>query len=280
MSKICVIVPVYNVESYIHRCVKSILNQSYKDFELILVDDGSPDNCPAICDEYAQKDNRVVVIHQKNGGLSAARNAGIDWAFANSNSEWLTFIDSDDWIHPEFLQSLINAALSFHTQVAVSGLCYPDSDQVSFDMPAAPVLHAPEELYCLNNHASVSSWCKLYRKELFNTIRYPVGKLHEDMYTTYRILFPCDRIAYIETPMYCYFQSPASITRSTWSPKRLDAIEAHEEAITFFQENGYKRPLNLQLIMYIRSLASNVWEIRQSDHSHEYQNTDRELTKN
>ena len=103
MPQISVIVPVYKVEPYLRRCVDSILGQTFTDFELILVDDGSPDNCPAICDEYARKDTRVHVIHQENGGLSAARNAGIDWAFANSDSQWLTSVDSDEWVHPEML---------------------------------------------------------------------------------------------------------------------------------------------------------------------------------
>ena len=106
MGRISVIVPVYKVENYLHRCVDSILGQSFADFELILVDDGSPDNCGSICDAYAVKDSRIRVIHQENGGLSAARNAGIDWVFAHSDSQWLTFIDSDDWIHGSFLQIL------------------------------------------------------------------------------------------------------------------------------------------------------------------------------
>ena len=103
MPIISVIVSVYKVEPYIRQCVDSILAQTFTDFELILVDDGSPDNCGAICDEYAAQDCRVRVIHQENGGLSAARNAGIDWAFANSDSQWLAFVDSDDWVHPDYL---------------------------------------------------------------------------------------------------------------------------------------------------------------------------------
>ena len=98
MANISVIVPVYKVEAFLNRCVDSILCQTYEDFEIILVDDGSPDTCGALCDEYARKDGRVHVIHQENGGLSAARNTGIDWAFANSTSRWLAFVDSDDWV--------------------------------------------------------------------------------------------------------------------------------------------------------------------------------------
>ena len=118
---ISVIVPVYKVEKYIHRCVDSILAQTFTDFELILVDDGSPDNCGMICDEYALKDNRIHVIHKENGGLSDARNAGIDWAFEHSNSEWITFIDSDDWIHSRYLEKLYQTVNQFDCQISVCG---------------------------------------------------------------------------------------------------------------------------------------------------------------
>ena len=119
MSIISVIVPVYNVEPYLNRCVDSILEQTFTDFELILVDDGSPDNCPAICDEYARKDSRIHVIHQKNGGLSDARNAGIDWVVANSDSQWISFVDSDDWVHPMYLFTLLSAVKTTNTYVSV-----------------------------------------------------------------------------------------------------------------------------------------------------------------
>ena len=111
-DKISVIVPIYNVEPYLRRCIDSILAQTHVNFELILVDDGSPDHCGEICDEYAMHDDRIVVIHQKNCGVAAARNAGIDWTFANSDSEWLTFVDSDDYIHPEYLERLYNELLN------------------------------------------------------------------------------------------------------------------------------------------------------------------------
>ena len=113
MPLISVIVPVYKVEEYLNRCVDSILSQTFTDFELILIDDGSPDNCGKICDEYAQKDNRVCVIHKKNGGLSSARNTGIDWAFKNSNSQYITFVDSDDLITKDYLEKLNDAIKEF-----------------------------------------------------------------------------------------------------------------------------------------------------------------------
>ena len=117
MPTISVIVPVYKVEPYLARCVDSILAQSFRDFQLILVDDGSPDNCPKLCDDYAKQDSRIHVIHQKNQGLSAARNAGIDYALSG-DSQWLSFIDSDDWVHPCFLQTLYEGAVSYGTKMA------------------------------------------------------------------------------------------------------------------------------------------------------------------
>ena len=109
MPQISVIVPVYKVELYIRRCIDSILAQTFSDYELILVDDGSPDKCGAVCDEYAKQDNRIHVLHQENAGLSVARNTGIDWTFSHSDSKWLTFIDSDDWVHPRYLEALFLA---------------------------------------------------------------------------------------------------------------------------------------------------------------------------
>ena len=121
---VSVIVPVYKVEKYIHRCVDSILSQTFRQFELILVDDGSPDNCSTICEEYALVDDRIRVIHRENGGLSAARNSGIEWVLANSDSQWLTFIDSDDWIHPQFLEVLVHGVQLSGAQVGMVGRSY------------------------------------------------------------------------------------------------------------------------------------------------------------
>ena len=190
MPQISIIVPVYKVEQYLRRCVDSILAQTFADFELILVDDGSPDNSGAICDEYAAKDPRITVIHQENGGLSAARNAAIDWVFTNSDSQWLTFIDSDDWIHAEYLARLLNAAVE--NQVSISACNF---EITTGDNPAIPpeqfdtTLWTPENFFVEHNVTATTAWAKLYRKECFQTIRYPVGKIHEDEFTTYKILF-------------------------------------------------------------------------------------------
>ena len=119
MPLISVIVPIYKVKEYLNRCVDSILSQTFTSFELVLVDDGSPDECGEICDDYAIKDDRIIVIHQSNKGLSEARNTGIDWAMKNSDSEWLTFVDSDDWIHPDYLRLLYDSAIKTNADKSI-----------------------------------------------------------------------------------------------------------------------------------------------------------------
>ena len=239
MPTISVIVPVYRVEPYIHRCVDSILAQTYTDFELILVDDGSPDNCGEICDEYAQKDSRVVVIHQENGGLSAARNAGIDWSFANSDSQWLTFVDSDDWVHEEMLRLLLDANIQHGTHISICSYVETSGKTIDIQMSDSQVWKSKD--FYLTKHVNATIACaKLYHKLLFSQLRYPVGKIHEDEFTTYKILFDVDKIAYLSAPLYAYFINPDGITKRTWSPSRLDIFEAFEEQIQYFKDNGDK----------------------------------------
>lgn len=256
---ISVIVPVYNVEPYLHRCVDSILAQTFTDFDLILVDDGSPDNCPAICDEYAEKDSRVHVIHQENGGLSAARNAGIDWAFANSDSQWLTFVDSDDWIHPEMLERLLNAAQGNGVGISMCYLedVYEETIPCPLSIKKAELVKV-DNIYAEQYSSAVVACCKLYRKDLFETVRYPVGKINEDLYTTYKLIFQAPYIAVIKSNLYYYYRRTDSITLSSWSPHKIDIIQAHESAIAFFKKNKYLKAEERQINEYIKSLASQI----------------------
>lgn len=236
MAKISVIVPIYNVEPYLHRCLDSILCQTYMNFDLILVDDGSPDRCGQICDEYAEKDDRIHVIHRSNGGLSAARNEGIEWSLRNSDSYWICFIDSDDWVHPLYLELLINAVKDTSFNVAIGGYYKTNGEsfpQMAEDKKKA-ITRKADDYYIKSVINATVSWGKLYKKELFVSLRFPVGKLHEDEYTTYRILFQQDYIAVVDLPIYAYFQNPQGIMLREWSPKRLDAIQAFEEQLSFF----------------------------------------------
>ena len=239
MALISVIVPVYQVEAFLPRCVDSVLNQTFSDFELILVDDGSPDNCGTLCDAYAGQDSRIHVIHQKNGGLSAARNAGMDWVFANSESQWLTFLDSDDWLHPQTLEILLNAALEHNTNVSVCGFQETTGENPLVDPQSAEVqVWTPKDFYLQQIKNFTVPWGKLYRRDCFETIRYPVGKIHEDEFVTYRILFPQERLAVTALPLYAYFVNPTGITRKAWSAKRLHAWQAYEEQLLFFAQLG------------------------------------------
>lgn len=255
MALISVIVPVYKVEPYLSRCIDGILAQTFTDFELILIDDGSPDNCGKICDEYAQKDTRIQVIHKENGGLSSARNAGIDWIFANSDSQWLTFIDSDDWIHPKYLELLLSGATSANTDICVCEYTETSdfSDFENFNNINKQVL-TPEEFFVNYHVTSVIACCKLYKKSCFENIRYPLGKLHEDEYTTYKILFEKSFVSYLKAPLYFYYTNPDGIVRSEWTPKRLDAISALEEQIAYFRKSGHRDALvkvERKLLWYI-----------------------------
>lgn len=255
MSLISVIVPVYKVEKYLHRCVDSILDQTFDDFELILVDDGSPDNCGVICDEYAQKDNRVHVIHQKNGGLSAARNAGLEWMYANSSSQWISFIDSDDWVHEKYLELLYDTVVQTSTEISVCGYKETyDEDLEVFDKVNVTTYNS-EEYYCKYRVNATVAWGKLYRKECFEKLRFPIGKIHEDEFIIYRILFSQQNVSYVEEKLYAYYVNTDGIMNSQWSMRRLDAIDAIEEQIFFFKKNRYKMAWLCSCKAYCDSLS-------------------------
>lgn len=262
MAKISVIVPVYKVEKFIHRCVDSILDQTFTDFELILVDDGSPDNCGKICDEYAEKDSRIHVIHQENGGLSAARNAGIDWSFANSNSEWITFVDSDDWVHPQMLamfyevatKERINFVLCKYQQTQ-NMMQHSRYDNIKYSIKKS------EEAYVENYSVAMPAWGKFYHKIIFNTHRFLIGKLHEDAFFTYKVLFEHPKIAIIDFPLYFYFINENSITHSPWTPKRLDEVDAHEEQLEYLKMNLYEDAYKREIIAYTNVMFKQCKEI-------------------
>lgn len=271
MPLISVIVPVYKVEPYLSRCIDSILSQTFTDFELILVDDGSPDNCGKICDEYAQKDKRIHVLHKGNGGLSSARNAGIDWVFENSYSQWITFIDSDDWIHPEFLELLLSGATSTNTDICVCEYIRT-SEFTDFENLNNITIQkiTPEELFVKYHVTSVIACCKLYKKSCFENIRFPLDKLHEDEYTTYKILFEKSQVSYLRDALYFYYTNPNGIMKSAWTPKRLDAITACEEQIAFFRKNGFNNALKMSETTLLWYITSQIKTTEKSDNFKPY----------
>ena len=178
MDKISIIVPVYKVEAYLRECVDSIINQTYKNLEIILVDDGSPDNCPAICDEYALKDERIIVIHQKNGGLSAARNAGLEIA----TGEYICFVDSDDLIHPQYCEILYNGIHNTDSSFCAcrSTTFKNTATNLKLDR-VTDVTYSSEIWYDYIKHTQMGVWNKIYKSDLFENIRFYNGKIHEDI---------------------------------------------------------------------------------------------------
>lgn len=239
---ISIIVPIYNVEAYLERCVESLRAQTYPNLEIILVDDGSPDGCPAMCDDYAGKDSRIKVIHQKNSGLSGARNAGIDTA----RGEYLAFVDSDDYVASDFIRSLYEllketgCAIGQCRFVYVQGDALPAEDGNAWRIYRGESLM--EQLYGPEEEATffVVAWNKLYQRELFREIRYPVGKIHEDEATTYRLFHEGTKLAFLDRALYGYYTGNTGSITSVFSAKRLQWLEAHEERLEFFLENGYE----------------------------------------
>lgn len=262
---ICVIVPVYKVEPYISRCVDSILNQSYSDFELILIDDGSPDGCGAICDEYAENDSRIHVIHQENGGLSAARNAGIDWAFRYTSSQWLTFVDSDDWVHKDYLNILMDTAIESGTSVAMCN--YIGKNTIEQDetivLPKLKTVSFRQG-YCEYYSMCMTACCKIYKRSLWETLRFPVKKLHEDAYITHFPLIDAGKFSLREIPLYYYFSNDDSITRASWTPRRLDQIDAHEQRLSFWKKEDYEDCFIRELQVYIEALTMQLRQIQET----------------
>jgi glycosyltransferase involved in cell wall biosynthesis len=222
---ISIIVPVYKVEKYLRRCIDSILSQTYKNFELILVDDGSPDGCPSICDEYASLYENIKVIHKENRGVSAARNSGIEIA----RGKYITFIDSDDFVHESFLK-VLKTTLDVH-KVSISMCSYirvsDSSHTIVSDKNVVRVLNDLEAMdMLLDDQSKCAPWGKLYEMHLFNNLRFPIGKIMEDMFVM-PILFEKAKFLSISSQeLYFYNQEGESITRSTFNYNKLDMVEA------------------------------------------------------
>lgn len=213
---ISVIVPVYKVEKYLEKCVDSIISQTYDNLEIILVNDGSPDKCPHICDRYKETDGRIKVIHKENGGLSSARNAGL----AMCSGEYIAFIDSDDCIAEDYIEKLYSAMETENADIAICDFLYTgllaqyNKKYNSLRFPrfianGREMLHRYYEYE--NGTALVVAWGKLYRRELFRTLRYPVGRIHEDEFVFAELMLNCKKAVWIEDKLYFYLQRENSI---------------------------------------------------------------------
>lgn len=236
---ISVIIPVYNVEKYLNACVDSVINSDYENLEIILVDDGGTDNCPKMCDDLAKKDKRITVIHKENGGLSSARNAGLDIA----KGKYVTFVDSDDIITNNMISTMYSIAEKDNCDIVKTGMVVTgNADVKAVELSTHCVYDKKEALRMIaEKDPSVITICgKLYLMSLFDDLRFPVGMLHEDEYLTPRLFYKCDRIAISESTGYIYMQREnSSIMRSAFSKKRLVIMDIYNDRIEMYKSWGY-----------------------------------------
>lgn len=239
---VSVIVPVYKVAAYLPKCMESIVNQTYKNIEIILVDDGSPDACPAICDAWAEKDARIRVIHQKNRGLSGARNTGI---FA-AQGDLIGFVDSDDYIAPDMYEKMVHAVQKHDADLCICGIRWENDDGSLFDngikSPITDELLTQNEafhkLFGRDYFYYVTAVNKLYKREIFEGLCFPEGRLHEDEFTIHYIFDRCSSVVSVKEELYFYVQRKDSIMHAGYSIKQIDSVWAFYDRCCFFKEKG------------------------------------------
>lgn len=239
MDLISVIIPVFNVEEYLGRCVESVAIQTYKNIEIILVDDGSTDACPQICETYAKKDDRIRVIHKKNEGLSSARNVGLDI----SQGKYIFFVDSDDFIAPHMFEILMNRIKYYNADVAICEFIRVDTKgQI---VGKSIISHKEEvwsgrELLAKNilekKNQYVVAWNKLYKRDIFKELRFPVGKIHEDEFVFHKICDKCDLVVITGEELYFYTQRKDSIMLSGNYEKRIDVLDAYVDRSLYMRQ--------------------------------------------
>lgn len=237
--KISVIVPVYKVEEYLEECIESLVNQTMKEIEIILVDDGSPDHCGAICDQYAQKYSNITVIHQKNGGLSCARNQGLSIA----KGEYISFVDSDDYVKENMLETLYNACMKNHTKMAACNFFYVIDDIVQYQMETNDLLKFSsadflKKIISTENRIGVVVWNKLFHRSLLGEKTFPEGKLYEDLGSTYKMIFAAGEISFVDSGLYFYRKlRKGAITTYLYSEREIDRIKFVDEMAEFIKIN-------------------------------------------
>ena len=260
---ISVIVPVYNVEKYLERCIQSICNQTYKALEIILVNDGSTDSSGYICDQYAKADSRIKVIHKKNGGLSDARNYGIDLA----SGDYIAFVDSDDYVELQMYEYLLKALKENEADLAICNYQYcTETDNklevgsvYEYDTKKVELVapYQAQELYFSDPKKRILytvAWNKLYERKLFSRIRYPIGKVHEDEYTTFKLLYQAKKIVVLQDELYHYLIRKNSIS-GAFDQKRFDLFDAYLERLKFYRLHHKFKLWEKLMLIYMHMFA-------------------------
>ena len=234
---ISIIIPVYKVEKYLEKCIQSVINQTYENLQIILVDDGSPDNCGKICDEYAKKDHRIEVIHKSNGGLSDARNKGLEIA----KGEYIGFVDSDDYIEADMYEVLYNLLKQYNADVSICNFYTVSQEKIAIKNADNGIkeynrIEILKEIL-LDNNIQSYAWNKLYKRELFGEIKYPVGKKYEDIGTTFYLLEKCNKVVVTGKPEYYYINRQDSIVNNVTETTITDYIELIMQRYDYIEEN-------------------------------------------
>ena len=267
-----IIIPIYNVEKYLTKCIESVINQTYKNLEIILVNDGSTDNSKDIINKYSLIDSRIKVINKKNGGLSDARNVGIEIA----KGDYIAFLDSDDWIELNMYEKLYSYIKQENADIVQCSYQEVYNEEVNNQKIKEEIklISGKDSLYNLygeNHGKTVVVWNKIYKRELFNDIRFPKGKYHEDEFTTYKLLYKANKIVDLNLPLVYYRQRDGSIMNSKFNIKRLDALEAFNERLAFYKEKNLDelQQVTLAQILYFTNLF--YIKIKDSDIDDKYE---------
>lgn len=270
---VSIIVPIYKVEPYLRRCLDSIVNQTYTNLEIILVDDGSPDSCPQICDEYAAKDKRIVVIHKENGGLSDARNAGLDIC----KGEYISFVDSDDWVANVYIEILLKSITESNADIAICNFIKTSQNYTlnifNYQKSKSTILQPNQAVAKLwqsgEDAIFVTAWGKLLKTELYKVIRFPKGKIHEDEYTSYKVLNAAKKISFIDIPLYNYYQRQDSIMGMA-HPNSIKLLRSQVEKYIFFKKKNEFDILNLVLNNLCWNLLYALYQLKRGNRIPDY----------
>lgn len=260
---ISIVVPIYNVQKYLDRCINSLISQTYKNIEIILVDDGSPDKSGEICDIWKAKDSRIKVIHKRNGGLSDARNIGIEEA----KGKYISLVDSDDYVHVRFLEILHKLCVENNSDISMCGNYITSKEE---DWKCKIVEEGIRNINCreaLENRQIpyCVAWNKLYRSDIIKKIKYPKGKIHEDVAIIYELLYNSINMSITDTKLYYYFENKDSIMRREYSRKRLDILDVLEKAYESFAARGEIKIANNILNDYIDAILEQYKNVCEYD---------------
>lgn len=259
---VSVIVPVFRVEKYLDKCVGSIVGQSYKNLEIILVDDGSPDNCGVICDKWSRTDNRIIVIHKQNGGLSDARNAALDIM----SGQYVTCVDSDDYISPIYIEKMMRAIIATKADIAVCNynFCSEKSGKVKIAFPHEKSMKVYERYDALKallyqRSMETGAWGKLYLSILFKDVRYPKGRLFEDICTTYLTYMKADKVVLVPEALYYYILRDTSIMGQPFSSKKMDAVFMAEKMLIGVRKTREECLIKAAICRYVSMCFNTIF---------------------